>query len=257
MTATINHWHDDRCARAFWDQRQALPYQDLLNDTARWLQPQAGERWLDLGCGGGQLTSRLWSLAEGSLERIVSSDVAAVNAEAIERLRTKLTPPPRPGQITFHQGDFSQGLRDFADGSFDGVVSGLAMSYAESRDPRTGAYTDTAFTQLLAELYRVLTPGGRLVFSINVPTPRFGKVVWETLRPGMRIAHGGRLFLNMIRMLWYGRWLNREAARGRFHYFELPELLTRLAQAGFCDAEHTLSYAGQAYVIRVWKPLVV
>ena len=30
-----NHWLDESCARAFWDQHKAAPYQELLHDTIR------------------------------------------------------------------------------------------------------------------------------------------------------------------------------------------------------------------------------
>src|SRR5947209_8173602 len=202
-----NHWFDDSCARAFWDQRRALPYRELLRDTAAWLEPRPGESWLDLGCGGGQLSAQLWQLSGGRLARIVASDCAAANAEAIERLRRKLTPPPTPEQFVFRVGDFSAGLPDLATASFDGIVSGLALSYAESRDPVTGHYNDASFTRLLTEVQRVLKPTGRLVFSINVPEPNFWAIFWRSLRPGVRVAHAGRLLRNIWKMQRYGRWL--------------------------------------------------
>src|SRR6516164_8706028 len=147
----VNHWFDDNCARAFWDQHKALPYQDLLDDTARWLQPKSGERWLDLGCGCGQLTARLWQQSGGAVGEIICMDAAAVNDEAISKLSRKMKPEPRPGQLAFMQGDFSRGLPRLKDAYFDGIVSGLAISYAEGKDPVTGKYTDLAYNRLLAE----------------------------------------------------------------------------------------------------------
>ena len=74
MTTTAdNHWLDDRCAEAFWDQHRARPYQELLRDTTTWLDPQPGETWLDLGCGGGQLTAALWKKSGGALARRIFS----------------------------------------------------------------------------------------------------------------------------------------------------------------------------------------
>jgi ubiquinone/menaquinone biosynthesis C-methylase UbiE len=253
---STNRWFDEGCARAFWDQRQALPYQDLLRDTAAWLDPRPGQTWLDLGCGGGQLTALLWTLSAGQLGRIVAMDCAAVNAQPLARLQERLTPRPGPGQIVFRAADFSHGLPDLASNSFDGVVSGLAISYAESRDPVTGRYTDTAYNRLLAELFRVLKPEGRLVFSVNVPEPRFWRIFWRSLRRGLRISHAGRLLLNLWRMQRHGRWLKREARRGRFHFLPVSEVLGRLARVGFEAAEHRLSYAEQAYVFRVRKAAV-
>jgi ubiquinone/menaquinone biosynthesis C-methylase UbiE len=248
-----NYWLDDRCAKAFWDQHKALPYQELLQDTARWLEPQAGERWLDLGCGGGQLTAVLWQLSQGQVGEIVALDCALVNADAITKLCSRLQPPPQPGHVCFIAGNFSDGLARFATASFDGVVSGLAISYAESKDPLTGAYTDQAYNHLLQELHRVLKPRGRLVFSVNVPQPRFNRIFWKSLRLAFRLSKPGRVLKNALKMLRYGRWLRQEANRGRFHFFPLPEIVARLEQAGFHDLKYRLSYAGQAYVISAGK----
>jgi hypothetical protein len=51
----------------------------------------------------------------------------------------------------------------------------------------------------------------------------------------------------------YGSWLKREARRGRFHFLPIEEIATRLQGAGFAKLEHTRSYAGQAYLVRVRK----
>lgn len=248
-----NHWLDEHCARAFWDQHKALPYQELLQDTARWLEPKPGERWLDLGCGGGQLTAVLWQRSSGQVAAIVAMDCAEVNEVAIAKLRMKLQPAPRAGQIQFVAGNFSDGLPQFETASFDGIVSGLAISYAESKDPITGEYTDHAYNRLLAEMHRVLRPGGQLVFSVNVPEPRFWQIFWKSLRLAFRVSKPGRVLLNALKMQSYGRWLRREARRGRFHFFPLPEIIRRLEQAGFQNLKYRLSYAGQAYVVSAQK----
>jgi ubiquinone/menaquinone biosynthesis C-methylase UbiE len=244
-----NYWLDDQCARAFWDQHKALPYKELLQDTARWLEPKAGQRWLDLGCGGGQLTAILWQRSQGQVAEITAMDCAAVNGEAIDTLRQKLQPAAAPDRIRFVQGNFSEGLPQFAAGTLDGIVSGLAISYAESRDPVTGQFTEAAYDRLLAEMHRVLKPGGTLVFSVNVPDPRFWKIFWKSLRLAFRLSKPLRVLRNALRMQRYGRWLRREARRGRFHFFPLQEIVARLRRVGFQDLRYRLSYADQAYVV--------
>ena len=87
MTATAtNYWADARCAKAFWSQHELPPYQELLRDTADWLEPGIGQRWLDLGCGSGQLARVLWEKSQGKVEAIVGVDLADVNEEAFVKL---------------------------------------------------------------------------------------------------------------------------------------------------------------------------
>jgi ubiquinone/menaquinone biosynthesis C-methylase UbiE len=246
-----NYWLDRKCARAFWDQKLALPYQELLHDTARWLDIRPGEHWLDLGCGSGQLTALLWQRSGGHIGAIVSMDCNALNEEAIHRLKRKQTGQTAP--IRFLAGNFSDGLPQFADGSFDGIVSGLAISYAESRDAHTGRYTDGAYNRLLAELFRVLKPGGRLVFSVNKPHVRFWPIFWKSLRLAFRVSKPVKTLINVVKMLAYGHWLQREAKRGRFHYFPIEEIEQRLRHLGFREFRYRKSYAGQAYVVAVTK----
>jgi ubiquinone/menaquinone biosynthesis C-methylase UbiE len=252
-TCAKNHWLDDDCARSFWDQHKAIPYQELLRDTGRLLETRPGEHWLDLGCGCGKLTALLWQRSGGQLAGVTALDCAAVNAAALDRVRRHLTPQARTEQIRFVQGNFSDGLGQFADASCDGVVSGLALSYAESRDPETGRYTDVAYNRILAEILRVLKPGGRFVFSVNVPRPRFWRIFWKSLGNAFRLSKPGRVLINGLRMQRYGRWLRREAEEGRFHFLPLPEIIARLQKTGFEGITAQISYAGQAYLLSARK----
>jgi SAM-dependent methyltransferase len=254
LPAAVNHWPDNACAKAFWTQRELPPYRRLLADTAAWLDPQPGERWLDLGCGGGQLTRTLWEKSSGTLAEIVALDCAAANGRAIEKLRFKVLPPADTERMRFLCADFSDGLAHYRDGSYDGVVSGLAIQYAQSYSPERGCWTTDAYDNLLGEVYRVLRPGGRFVFSVNVPKPVWLKIALYGV-PGFFSAHKPLRYLkNAWRMLRYGAWLKREARRGRFHYLPFEAVRDKLTAAGFIDSEHRLSFAGQAYVIRCRRP---
>jgi SAM-dependent methyltransferase len=249
----VNHWPDKRCAKAFWSQRDAPPYQELLVDTAAWLDPAAGESWLDLGCGGGQLARALWEKAGGHLREVVALDCAAANADAIGRLRTTLHPPASAVQLRFVHADFSHGLATTGDAVYDGVVSGLAIQYAESYSSQRSTWTTDAYDRLLAEIHRVLRPGGRLVFSVNVPEPNWFKVALRGV-PGALTAHKPLRFLkNALRMLRYGKWLKREARKGRFHYLPAAVIAYKLRTVGFTNIEQRVSFAGQAFVFRCRK----
>src|SRR4051812_25840538 len=106
-SADVNYWHDKRCAKAFWTQRELPPYRELLRHTAAWLDPAPGECWLDLGCGSGQLTRALWEKSGGRLAEVVALDCAAANEKAIEGVRASAAPPAPPGRVRFRHADFS------------------------------------------------------------------------------------------------------------------------------------------------------
>jgi SAM-dependent methyltransferase len=90
----------------------------VAEEFVRWVGVPAGWDWLDVGCGTGALTEAVLAVAEPS--RVVGVDPAeGFLADA----RTRL-PDPR---ASFHHGD-ARSL-PMPDGSFDAVVSGLAINF--------------------------------------------------------------------------------------------------------------------------------
>jgi SAM-dependent methyltransferase len=103
----------------------------------RWLEPAAGLRWLDAGCGTGALTSAVLAAADPA--RVTGVDPAeSLLAHARERIAD-----PRS---TFRAAD-ARSL-PLPDRSVDAVVSGLALNFVP--EP-AGA---------VAEFARVAVPGG-------------------------------------------------------------------------------------------------
>ncbi|WP_410000366.1 hypothetical protein [Gemmata sp. SH-PL17] len=62
----------------------------------------------------------------------------------------------------------------------------MSISYAKSRNPITGDRTRDAYDQLLSEMARVLRPGGRFVFSVNVPDPSWSRIARLSLGAALR-----------------------------------------------------------------------
>ena len=105
----------------------------------------SGRRVLDAGCGSGPLSAAL--SAKGAIMTGFDSSPAM-----LELARQRLG-----AAADLHVADLSKPL-PFADGSFDDVVSSLVLHYLED------------WSAPLAELRRVLKPGGRLILSVNHPT---------------------------------------------------------------------------------------
>jgi SAM-dependent methyltransferase len=249
----VNYWFNRRCAKAFWSQRELPPYKQLLEDTVAWLEPRPGQRWLDLGCGSGQLTRRLWLDSNGTLAEVVATDCAAVNEQSIARVAAEVEPQPAPGVLRFQQGDFSEGLPHFADQYFDGAVSGLAIQYAQHFCRESGRWTSRAYDRLLAEVCRVLKPGGRFVFSVNVPRPSWWRIALLGLPGFFQARRPLRFVKDSLRMLRYGSWLKQQAARGRFHYLPANQVTAKLQAGGVSEVEYRMSFSQQAYVFRAVK----
>lgn len=103
-----------------------------------------GRRVLDAGCGSGPLSAAL--RAKGAIVTGFDSSPAMV----------KLARRRLGEDAELHVADLGQPL-PFADGAFDDVVASLVLHYL--RD----------WAAPLAELRRVLKPGGRLILSVNHP----------------------------------------------------------------------------------------
>lgn len=117
--------------------------------TLSLLPEVASKRVLDVGCGPGVYAE--W-LAEHGAEVVALDASPKMVRLARERLGSK---------ARVLQADFGQPLGFFPDGSFDLVLSALALDYVED------------WTQVFCEFYRLLRCPGHLIFSAGHPFADF------------------------------------------------------------------------------------
>ncbi|UFX43057.1 class I SAM-dependent methyltransferase [Bradyrhizobium sp. 41S5] len=158
-----------------------------------------GQRWLDAGCGTGTL-SRLLA-ARGC-------DVTGVDASSEMIAAARERPADR---LTFRQIPTIANL-PFADRSFDGVLCASVLEYVP----------DVA--QCLAQIHRVLRPGGLLLVSI----PNRGSL----LRQGYKLAHVAS---------------SRVLARPLFRYLAFSRLDTTPAVMQGLLRQHGLTMLGVSF----------
>ncbi|MFC4011292.1 methyltransferase domain-containing protein [Nonomuraea purpurea] len=135
---------------SFAEAYSAETENNIIN--AHWTRPAitalvgdvAGRRILDAGCGSGPLSAAL---------RERGAVVTGIDASAgmLELARRRLG-----DDADLRVADVSDPL-PFADGAFDDVVASLVLHYLEDWGPT------------LAEMRRVLRPGGRLIASVHHP----------------------------------------------------------------------------------------
>ena len=58
----------------------------------------------------------------------------------------------------------------------------------------------------------MLRPGGRFIFSVNVPDPRLARIAFHGVPSFFTSRNPIKFFRNSMRMLRYGKWLKQEAA---------------------------------------------
>jgi 2-polyprenyl-3-methyl-5-hydroxy-6-metoxy-1,4-benzoquinol methylase len=123
--------------RTPWTQLRLAALRELV-------EPQAGDRIIDLGCAAGALTHFLSGYG---------ATVVGVDSEERAIIRARSLFP----DLEFRETDVAD--LPFGRGSFDKAVAGDLVEHLE----------DATFRAMLAELERVLVPGGSL--SIYTPNP--------------------------------------------------------------------------------------
>lgn len=149
------HYYDFIVSLALFGKDKAL-----REMTAEMAQIKPGDRVLDVGCGTGSLTIAAKARA-GSTGKVFGIDAAL---EMIDVARSKAA---RAGlEIEFRVGLIES--LPFADNSFDVVLSSLMMHHLPDHPKVKG----------LAEIYRVLKPGGHLlIVDMNRPTALHIKIL--------------------------------------------------------------------------------
>ena len=125
-----------------WDPqqygREGAFVHKLAAGVVEWLDPQAGERILDLGCGDGQLTARLVSTGADVIG--VDASPTMVESARARGLRVENAPAEQ---------------LPFPEASFDAVFSNAALHWVQDQDA------------MMREVHRVLKRGGRFVAEMG------------------------------------------------------------------------------------------
>ena len=130
------------------------------------LDPQRGERWLDVGTGGGGLALRL----ARSGAQVVGVDIAE---DGLEHARAAAA--DSGADVTFRFGDAQE--LPFEDGEFAGVASAFGVIFAPDHE------------RAASELARVCRTGGKLGLTLMPADSRTGAMFDVLARHGGARSH--------------------------------------------------------------------
>jgi ubiquinone/menaquinone biosynthesis C-methylase UbiE len=149
-----NRWFFDAWSRVYdLELVQRATYRPVHNAVLSALRDIRARRVLDIGCGTGQLAARIHQALP--TVAIVGCDFSA---GMLQRAAVRST------AIDWVRGD--AGRLPFRSSAFDAVVSTEAFHWFPDQDAA------------LAELFRVLAPGGRLLLAlVNTPTALLSEVM--------------------------------------------------------------------------------
>jgi ubiquinone/menaquinone biosynthesis C-methylase UbiE len=153
----------------FFERYSQLPRSvEGLDGAPEWpalramLPAPGGLKVLDLGCGFGWFCR--WVREHGASE-VLGLDVS-------EKMLARARSATSDAAITYLRADMER--VELAPASFDLIYSSLALHYIEH------------LGELLSQVYRVLVPGGRFVFSVEHP------VFTAPMEPGWSVNAAGR-----------------------------------------------------------------
>jgi ubiquinone/menaquinone biosynthesis C-methylase UbiE len=231
-------------------------YRELIAKQVDLLVLQAGDRVADLGSGTGTLPKLLQK--QPTAQRNIEVHEFDCLLPALSNSRREVGLDSLYPAMRFMVCDLS--LRNgtaprsipVADKSYDAVVASLLLNYVDAPD------------LLLAEVRRVLRPGGRFVLSVLRKDTDISKIyvdVAAEIRSGRASAESGRLDLKYLEES-VRSFLN-QAARlvdleelGLFHFWEANDLVALVQSAGF-NAVHVHQSFGdppQALVVACSAP---
>lgn len=218
-------------ARAYDVINKNVPYLKMLDEVIKEVQINGDLKILDAGCGTGNLLKKMSQVSFNS--KFIGIDSSE---EMLSRAKNKFFSNPN---VTLQQVDLNNKL-EFSNESFDRIIS-VNTLYALNEPEK-----------IIAEFYRILRPGGKIVFTNPHNNAKFSEIMKKQFRELGFIKFIIKFLLNFPSLLVIVI-VNVFFLRKNKNYWSKEETLKILQHNGFTDIKIKLTYADQALLVSANK----
>jgi ubiquinone/menaquinone biosynthesis C-methylase UbiE len=228
--------------------RESPTYKSMVKAVNEFIAPSKGQIWLDAGCGALQMSELIYTKSK-EVNKVYAMDVF------LEAARGRLSQMDTYN-IELVYGSLTDSL-PFPDNFFDGIIGNCAFTFIVEHNGEIGA---KALSCLFQEMYRVLKPGGILVWS----SPRknannlLGAVpsIGYALNPYLWFKQKSFLPLGVAMILKHTRVLLKKGENGTYPILFRSQYDEILSSIGFIDSEWKDTFGKQGEANRVFKKKV-
>jgi len=221
-------------------------YQSMVRAIDQFINPKRDEVWGDLGCGALQM-SKLILKKTKDIGKIYAMDVFLAAA------RGELLNIERPQAVELVYGSLTDSL-PFPNNFFNGIIVNCAFTFIIEHEGETG---ETGLKKLFQEIYRVLKPGGVLVWSSPCKDANniLGVIpsVGYALNPYLWFKLKTFLPIGIVMILKHTKTLLKKGKSGIYPILSRARYEEISSSVGFVNSEWEYTFGHQGEANRVYK----